>query len=119
MAVKSCLKAPWAILLTGLTLALAGCGGSGEGVGGGRLDAIKARGSLTCGVDGKLPGFSYQNNSGKYVGIDVDVCRALAAALFNDPNKVEYRELTSSERFTALASGEVDVLSRNTTRTLS
>ncbi|NBV59330.1 MAG: amino acid ABC transporter substrate-binding protein, partial [Synechococcaceae bacterium WB4_2_0811] len=78
MAVKSCLKAPWAILLTGLTLALAGCGGSGEGVGGGRLDAIKARGSLTCGVDGKLPGFSYQNNSGKYVGIDVDVCRALA-----------------------------------------
>ena len=99
-------------------LPLAGCGGGDTGAGGGRLAAIKARGQLICGVDGKLPGFSYQDQ-GKYVGIDVDVCRALAAALFNDPNKVEFRELTSSERFTALASGEIDVLSRNTTYTLS
>jgi len=99
-------------------LPLAGCGGGDTGVGGGRLAAIKARGQLICGVDGKLPGFSYQDQ-GKYVGIDVDVCRALAAALFNDPTKVEFRELTSSERFTALASGEIDVLSRNTTYTLS
>jgi general L-amino acid transport system substrate-binding protein len=99
-------------------LPLAGCGGGDTGAGAGRLSAIKARGQLICGVDGKLPGFSYQDK-GKYVGIDVDVCRALAAALFNDPNKVEFRELTSSERFTALASGEIDVLSRNTTYTLS
>ena len=99
-------------------LPLAGCGGGGDtGVGAGRLAAIKARGQLICGVDGKLPGFSYQDK-GNYVGIDVDVCRALAAALFNDPTKVEFRELTSSERFTALASGEIDVLSRNTTYTL-
>ncbi len=111
-------KTPVAFLLIGLILVITGCGGA-ETSGNGRLDAIKARGSLTCGVDGKLPGFSYQDNAGKYAGIDVDICRALAAALFNDPNKVEYRELTSSERFTALASGEVDVLSRNTTRTLS
>ncbi len=111
-------KTPVTFLLIGLILAIPGCGGA-EISGNGRLDAIKARGSLTCGVDGKLTGFSYQDNAGKYAGIDVDVCRALAAALFNDPNKVEYRELTSSERFTALASGEVDVLSRNTTRTLS
>jgi len=99
-------------------LPLAGCGGGDTGPGAGRLAAIKARGQLICGVDGKLPGFSYQDK-GKYVGIDVDVCRALAAALFNDPSKVEFRELTSSERFTALASGEIDVLSRNTTYTLS
>lgn len=109
-----------AALLLGLLFGLGGCASDqGPGPGSGRLAAIKARGSLTCGVDGKLPGFSYQASDGKYVGMDVDVCRALAAALFNDPNKVEYRELTSSERFTALASGEVDVLSRNTTRTLS
>jgi general L-amino acid transport system substrate-binding protein len=99
-------------------LPLAGCGGGDTGAGAGRLAAIKARGQLICGVDGKLPGFSYQDK-GKYVGFDVDVCRALAAALFNDPTKVEFRELTSSERFTALASGEIDVLSRNTTYTLS
>jgi len=111
-------KNPVAFLLIGLILVITGCGGA-ETSGNGRLDAIKARGSLTCGVDGKLPGFSYQDNAGKYAGIDVDVCRALAAALFNNPNKVEYRDLTSSERFAALASGEVDVLSRNTTRTLS
>ena len=101
-------KNPVAFLLIGLILVITGCGGA-ETSGNGRLDAIKARGSLTCGVDGKLPGFSYQDNAGKYAGIDVDVCRALAAALFNNPNKVEYRDLTSSERFAALASGEVDV----------
>jgi general L-amino acid transport system substrate-binding protein len=107
-----------ALLLACLLLGLAGCAGD-AGSGGGRLGVIKGRGSLTCGVDGKLPGFSFQNGDGAYAGIDVDICRAMAAALFNDPKKVEYRELTSSERFAALASGEVDLLSRNTTRTLS
>lgn len=84
-----------------------------------RLDTIKARGTLVCGVEGSIPGFSFVDSSGKYSGLDVDVCRAVAAAIFGDPEKVEYRNLDSTERFTALAGGEVDMLSRNTTWTSS
>ncbi|MBR8826577.1 MAG: amino acid ABC transporter substrate-binding protein [Gomphosphaeria aponina SAG 52.96 = DSM 107014] len=84
-----------------------------------RLETVKSRGKLICGVDGGIPGFSYVDQDGKYSGIDVDVCRAVAAALFNDPNAVEYRNLDSTERFTALSSGEVDMLARNTTWTIS
>ncbi len=84
-----------------------------------RLDAVKSRGQLICGVEGNIPGFSFVDQSGSYSGIDVDVCKAVAAALFNDPNAVEYRNLDSTERFTALTGGEVDMLSRNTTWTLS
>lgn len=84
-----------------------------------RLDAVLARGQLVCGVDGGIPGFSFVDEGGEYSGLDVDVCRAVAAALFDDPNAVEYRRLDSTERFTALAGGEVDMLSRNTTWTLS
>jgi general L-amino acid transport system substrate-binding protein len=83
------------------------------------LDAVKSRGKLICGVEGNIPGFSYVDQSGSYSGLDVDVCKAVAAALFNDPNAVEYRNLDSTERFTALTGGEVDMLSRNTTWTLS
>lgn len=84
-----------------------------------RLDTILSRGKLICGVEGTIPGFSFVDSSGKYTGLDVDVCRAIAAALFNDPEKVEFRNLDSTARFPAVASGEVDMLSRNTTWTAS
>ncbi|VXD24878.1 amino acid ABC transporter substrate-binding protein [Planktothrix paucivesiculata] len=84
-----------------------------------RLDTIKQRGKLICGVDGKIPGFSFVDESGQYSGLDVDICKAVAAAVFGDPKAVEYRNLDSTERFEALKSGEVDILSRNTTWTIS
>ncbi|MDI9639738.1 amino acid ABC transporter substrate-binding protein [Geitlerinema splendidum] len=93
--------------------------GGGSGRTSSRLDIVKQRGKLICGVDGKIPGFSFVDESGNYSGLDVDVCRAVAAALFDDPNAVEYRNLDSTARFTALAGGEVDMLSRNTTWTIN
>ncbi len=107
-----------------LAIALAACnGGGGESNSGNpvssRLDTVKNRGSLICGVNGQLPGFSFVNENGEYSGMDVDICRAVASALFNDPDKVEYRDLSAQERFTAVQSGEVDLLSRNTTWTIS
>ena len=83
------------------------------------MAAITSRGKLICGVEGTLPGFSFVEPDGSYSGLDVDVCKAVAASVLGDPTKVEYRNLNSSERFAALASGEVDLLSRNTTMTLS
>jgi general L-amino acid transport system substrate-binding protein len=82
------------------------------------LQTIQARGNLICGVNGQLPAFSFLDPQGEYSGFDVDFCRALAAAIFGDPSKVEYRPLTTGERFTALQTGEVDVLIRNTTWSL-
>ncbi|MDB9524509.1 amino acid ABC transporter substrate-binding protein [Oscillatoria sp. CS-180] len=93
--------------------------GSETAAGGSRLNAVLERGQLVCGVDGGIPGFSFVDEGGNYSGLDVDVCRAVAAALFDDPEAVEYRRLDSTERFTALSGGEVDMLSRNTTWTLS
>ena len=84
-----------------------------------RLDTILSRGKLICGVEGTIPGFSFVDSGGKYTGLDVDVCRAIAAALFGDAEKVEYRNLDSTARFPAVTSGEVDMLSRNTTWTAS
>ena len=81
----------------------------------GVLDTVKQRGSLVCGVSGKVPGFSVPDAQGVWSGMDVDYCRAIAAAVFNDPNKVTYRPVTTTERFTALQTGEIDVLVRNTT----
>jgi len=104
-------------LLPALLAACAPDGGSG--VQSAKMSTIKARGKLICGVDGSLPGFSFVGADGKYSCLDVDVCQAMAAAIFGDPSKVEYRNLNSSERFAALASGEIDLLSRNTTMTLS
>jgi general L-amino acid transport system substrate-binding protein len=86
---------------------------------GARLDAIKARGELICGVNTGLGGFSIADSTGKWVGLDVDICRAVAAALLGDGNKVKFVPLTAQQRFTALQSGEVDILSRNTTWTLT
>ena len=84
-----------------------------------RLNIVKERGYLICGVSGEIPGFSFVDFKGKYAGMDVDFCRAVASALFNDPDKIKFRELTVDNRFEALKSGEIDLLSRNTTKTLS
>lgn len=83
------------------------------------VDAIKARGQVVCGVHEGLAGFSAADSTGKWSGIDVDVCRAVAAAVLGDGNKVKYVPLAAQARFTALQSGEIDVLSRNTTITLT
>jgi len=84
-----------------------------------RLETVKARGRLVCGTSGELPGFSFVDRESNYSGLDVEMCRAIAAALFDDPDAVDFRNLSAKERFTALQSGQIDVLSRNTTWTLS
>lgn len=83
------------------------------------LDAIKAKGFVQCGVTGGVPGFSAPDANNVWTGLEVDYCRSLAAAIFNDPTAVRYTSLTSQERFTALSAGEIDVLSRTTTWTMS
>ena len=81
------------------------------------FDAVRARGHVMCGVSPGVPGFSMPDAQGNWRGIDVDICRAIAAAMFGDATKVRYTPLTAQQRFTALQSGEVDILSRNTTWT--
>lgn len=83
----------------------------------GTLDDVVAKGFIQCGVSQGVPGFSNFDDKGNWSGIDVDVCRAMAAAIFNDAEAVKYTPLSAKERFTALQSGEIDVLSRNTTWT--
>jgi general L-amino acid transport system substrate-binding protein len=83
------------------------------------LDDVKTRGVLNCGSNGQLPGFGIPDAQGVWTGLDVDTCRAIAAAIFNDPTKVKFVPLTAKDRFTALQSGDIDVLVRNTTWTLS
>jgi len=84
------------------------------------LDAVQKKGFVQCGVNGgALAGFSAPDSKGVWKGIDVDVCRGIAAAVFGDANKVRYTPLTAQQRFTALQSGEIDVLSRNTTWTVT
>ena len=83
------------------------------------LNTVKQRGVLNCGANGTLAGFGLPDSQGRWTGLDVDLCKALAAAIFNDPNKVKFVPLTARDRFTALQSGDVDVLARNTTWTSS
>jgi general L-amino acid transport system substrate-binding protein len=85
---------------------------------GSTFDKVKQAGQIVCGVNTGLAGFAMPDSQGHYTGLDVDICRALAAALFGDATKVKYVPLTAQQRFTALQSGEVDLLSRNTTWTL-
>ncbi|MDE0815444.1 MAG: amino acid ABC transporter substrate-binding protein [Alphaproteobacteria bacterium] len=85
----------------------------------GILDDVKKKGFIQCGVNTGLAGFSAPNDKGKWEGFDVDFCRAMSAAIFGNADKVKYTPLTSKERFTALQSGEVDVLARNTTWTFT
>src|SRR5262249_53102384 len=83
------------------------------------LNAVKQPRSLICGVTQGRPGFSSPDDRGNWTGIDVDFCRALAAAILNDPTKIKFTPLSTKDRFTALQSGEIDVLSRNSTWTLA
>jgi general L-amino acid transport system substrate-binding protein len=85
----------------------------------GTLDDVKAKGFIQCGSNTSLIGFGVPDDQNNWTGLDVDFCRALAAAIFNDPTKVKFTPLSAKERFTALQSGEIDVLSRNTTWTMS
>jgi general L-amino acid transport system substrate-binding protein len=97
-------------------LALASSSGAEAGA---IFDGVKQKGFVQCGVNVGLAGFSNPDDAGDWSGIDVDVCRAIAVAVFGDPKAVKFTPLTSKERFTALQSGEIDVLSRNTTWTLN
>jgi general L-amino acid transport system substrate-binding protein len=83
------------------------------------LDAVKARGQLICGVNPSLPGFSAADSQGVWAGLDVDVCKAVAATVLNDATKIKWTPLNASQRFAVLQSGEIDMLSRNTTWTLT
>ena len=98
-----------------VALALSAVGGATAGT----LDQVKARGALICGVNPSLAGFGLPDDQGVYKGLDIDECRAVAAAIFNDPNKVKYLPINAKDRPTILASGQIDVLIRNTTWTLS
>ena len=83
------------------------------------LESVKAAGKLKCGVTTGLAGFGAPNDQGVWSGLDIDLCKGVAAAVFGDPSKVEYKPLSAEQRFTALQSGEVDMLARNSTWTLS
>jgi general L-amino acid transport system substrate-binding protein len=100
------------VVLGGLTTAKPAAAGE-------TLDKIKAAGSFSCGVPTGIPGYAQPDSQGVYSGFDIDVCKAISAALFGDPNKIKYVPLTAQQRFAALQSGEVDVLSNNTTWTLT
>lgn len=103
-----------ATLVLAMTFGLAASGAGAQ-----TLNTVKQRGVLSCGVSQGLPGFSNPDDRGNWTGLDVDLCRAIAAAIFNDPTKVRFLPLSAKDRFTALQSGEIDVLSRNSTWTLS
>ena len=90
-----------------------------EQTGEGMLATVKARGKIVCGVNQAVPGFGFLQSDGSFAGFDIDFCKALAAAVFGDSSKVEYRPLNAKQRFTALQAGEIDVLIRNTTWTLT
>jgi len=99
------------------TMALLGAVFAAPAYAGKTLDTIKSRGQVVCGVSSGVNGFSAADSTGKWTGLDVDVCRGLAAAVLGDADKVKFVPLNSQQRFTALQSGEVDILARNTTLT--
>ncbi len=101
------------------TVMLAAWGSAAMAQGPSTLDAVKAKGYVQCGVNVGLAGFSQPDSRGVWKGLDVDLCRAVAAAVFGDASKVRYTPTTAQQRFTALQSGEVDILSRNTTWTVT
>ena len=105
-------------LLT-LAAAAAALGFAAETASAQTLNTVKSRGFVVCGVSQGLPGFSNPNDKGEWSGLDVDLCKAVAAAIFNDVSKVKFTPLSAKDRFTALQSGEVDLLSRNSTWTLT
>ncbi len=102
-----------------MILLLALAAGTVRSVDAATLDEVKSRGDLRCGVNIGLAGFSAPDDEGNWQGLDVDFCRAVASAIFKDASKVKFVPLSAKERFTALQSGEIDLLSRNTTWTMS
>ncbi len=120
-----------ALILTAISTALVACGGNNDKAEGPMADkmaaapatststlaAVKSADKVKCGVSTGLAGFSQKDSKGNWSGLDVDVCRGVAAAVLGDASKVQYKPLTAKERFTALQSGEIDILSRNTTWT--
>jgi general L-amino acid transport system substrate-binding protein len=104
-----------AALAAGIGLALSATGASAQAT----LAQVKQRGNLICGSNTGLAGFGVPDAQGNWKGLDVDVCRAIAATIFNDPTKVKFVPLSAKDRFTALQSGEVDVLVRNSTWTMT
>ena len=104
-----------ATIALGLAASLAASAASAQAT----LNNVKQKGFLTCGSNTGLAGFGVPDAQGNWTGLDVDLCRAIAAAIFNDPTKVRFIPLSAKDRFTALQSGEVDVLVRNTTWTMS
>jgi len=106
------------VMLLGATLAFA-APAAAQGSGSATIDTIKSRGMLVCGVSTGVAGFSLADSKGVTQGIDADTCRAVAAAIIGDVSKVRFVPLTTTNRFTALQSGEIDVLARNTTWTLA
>ncbi|WP_342241872.1 amino acid ABC transporter substrate-binding protein [Inquilinus sp. OTU3971] len=107
------------ILLAAGAAVVAAAGFTASAQAGATFDAVKQRGFIQCGVNTSLAGFALPDSQGKWTGIDVDTCRALAAAVFGDAEKVKFTPLNAQVRFTALQSGEVDLLARNTTYSLS
>lgn len=105
--------------ITALGAMLALVLGTGAAMSDTTLATVKSKGFIQCGVNTGLPGFSNADEKGNWAGLDVDVCRALAAAVFGDAGKVRFTPLTAKERLTALQSGEIDLLSRNTTWTMT
>lgn len=106
-------------VLLGLFLLILTTGLVSSAFGGETLKAVRKKGFVRCGVNTALPGFSNPDAKGKWKGLDVDICRAVAAAVFGNAEKLKFTPLSSKERFTALQTGEVDILSRNTTWTLT
>src|SRR6266404_8351763 len=100
-------------------LGAAGAGWAQNEVKSPTLDAVKKRGQLICGVDTGIPGFAFQDAAGKWQGLDIAYCRAIAAAVLGDADKVKYVGTTSKVRFSVLQSGEIDVLIRDSTLTLT
>ena len=94
--------------IVGLTMLLTGCATPSQ-ENSSRLDLIKKRNELICGVSGKIPGFSFLESNGTYQGIDIDICKAFAAAIIGDSGKIQYRPLAATERFTAIKTGEIDL----------
>ncbi|MBS7699496.1 MAG: amino acid ABC transporter substrate-binding protein [Chelatococcus sp.] len=113
------MKSKLTALATALGIAALGATTAMSSAAAATLDQVKQRGVLQCGSNTGLAGFGVPNDKGEWTGFDVDMCRAIAAAIFDDPTKVKFVPLSAKDRFTALQSGEVDVLIRNTTWTMS
>jgi len=106
-------------LFSAVLVALCFIAGPASAAGSPTLAKVKKNGYLRCGVNEGLPGFATPDNKGEWTGLDVDFCRAIAAAIFNDPKKVRFTPTSAKVRFTVLQAGDVDLLSRNTTWTIS